>query len=123
MCYMEPLVCGWEWFPKNKGLVTGCILGGYGFASFIFSQVSTKLVNPDNLSPIEDPDDPSISYFGDEVADRVPFMIRTLVYIWACLALIGVLLIFKKPDPIEVVVDDETLLSSYDSIAQLDGSD
>lgn len=80
-------------------------------------------MNPDNLSPVEDPDDPSISYFGDEVADRVPFMIRTLVYIWACLALIGVLLIFKKPEDSQVVVDDETLLSSYDSIAHLDGTD
>ena len=98
MCYMVPLICGWEWFPEKKGLVTGCTLGGYGFGSFIFSLVSTHLVNPDNLqADVKDPDDPNITYFDAEVADRVPFMIQTLVYIWAGLALVGVLLISRKP--------------------------
>ena len=100
MCYMVPLICGWEWFPQNKGLVTGCILGGYGFGSFIFSQISTKLVNPDNASPEANPDS-DIDYYGPEVADRVPMMIRTLVYIWSGLALISVFLISRKPETLK----------------------
>ena len=61
MCYMVPLICGWEWFPDKRGLVTGTTLGGYGFGSFIFSQVSTHLVNPDNKNTsIEDPNNPDI---------------------------------------------------------------
>ena len=112
MCYMIPLICGWEWFPTRKGLVTGCILGGYGFGSFIFSQISTKIVNPDGLDPtISDPNNPDITFYGDEVADRVPLMIRTLVYIWACLAFIGFLLIFRKPQDQEIKVADEVLSS------------
>ena len=99
MCYMVPLICGWEWFPENKGLVTGCILGGYGFGSFIFSQISTKLVNPDNASPEANPDsDSDVDFYGPDVADRVPMMIRTLVYIWSGLALISVFLISRKPE-------------------------
>ena len=47
MCYFVPLVCGWEYFPHKKGLVSGLVLAGYGFSSFIFSLVSTYLVNPD----------------------------------------------------------------------------
>ena len=97
MCYMVPLISGWEWYPERKGMVTGVTLGGYGFGSFIFSQVSTKLVNPDNKSPtIDDPTNPDITFFDSSVADRVPYMIRTLVYIWAGLALIGVLLISRR---------------------------
>ena len=106
---MVPLICGWEWFPTRKGLVTGCILGGYGFGSFIFSQISTKIVNPNGENPTPDPSDPDISYYDDDVADRVPLMIRTLVYIWACLAFISVLLIFRKPKDIEIKIHDEAL--------------
>ena len=106
MCYMVPLICGWEWFPTSKGLVTGCTLGGYGFGSFIFSQVSTKLVNPDNKqADVSDPENPDITFYGPEVADRVPYMIQTLVYIWAGLALIGVLLISRKEQPQKVEQD------------------
>lgn len=35
-CYFPPLQCGWEWVPQ-KGLVTGVILGAFGFGSFLFS--------------------------------------------------------------------------------------
>ena len=76
MCYLVPLICGWEWFPQNKGLVTGCVLGGFGFGSFIFAQVSTKLVNPENIQAyVVDPANPDITFHGPEVAGRVPYML------------------------------------------------
>ena len=57
----------------RKGLVTGITLGGYGFGSFIFSHISTKLVNPDNLNAdIKDSENPDITFYGSAVADRVP---------------------------------------------------
>ena len=96
MCYMVPLICGWEWFPNNRGLVTGVTLGGYGFGSFIFAQVSTQLVNPDNLSTDPNLTDGNIDFFDPVVADRVPYMIQTLVYIWICIVFISVLLISRK---------------------------
>ena len=95
---MVPLICGWEWFPKRRGLATGVCLGGYGFGSFIFSQVSSHLVNPNGEDPtITDPDNPDILFYGPNVADRVPFMIRDLVYMWIGLVLIGVLFVSRKP--------------------------
>jgi len=47
--YLIPLVVSWEHFPERKGMITGIIIGSYGLGSFIFTRVSTHLVNPDNL--------------------------------------------------------------------------
>lgn len=46
MTYMVPLVCCMEYFPDNKGLISGIIMGSYGLGSFIFNIVATKIVNP-----------------------------------------------------------------------------
>ena len=51
MSYMAPLMCGWEHYPERKGLVSGVIIGGFGFGSFIFDIISTMLVNPDDKNP------------------------------------------------------------------------
>ena len=117
-CYMVPLICGWEWFPDSKGLVTGCTLGGYGFGSFIFSQVSTKLVNPDHKDPdVQDPENPDITFYGPDVADRVPYMIQTLVYIWAVLVFIGVLLISRKPREVQDFSTSEEVMEENEDLA------
>ena len=96
-CYFVVLICAWEWFPDRKGLVTGLTLGGYGFGSFIFARVSTKLVNPDSKNPSIYVEANDVTYYERDVADRVPFMIRSLVYIWSALVLIAIILINRKP--------------------------
>lgn len=94
-CYMVPLICSWEYFPQRRGLVTGIILGAYGFGSFFFSLLSTALVNPGHdKATIEEAD---MTYFDSDVADRVPSMIRVLVYCWTVLAVISIMLITRKP--------------------------
>ena len=73
--YWPPIMCGWEWFPDNKGLVSGLIVGGYGFGAFIFGFISTAIANPDNDKP-EKPKDGSTQdkLFPRSVADKVPEM-------------------------------------------------
>ena len=44
-----PFVCGWKYFPNNKGLVSGIISGAYGMGNVIFSYPSTAIVNPHGL--------------------------------------------------------------------------
>ena len=39
LVYYTPIVCCWEWFPEKKGLMTGIIVAGFGFGSFIFGFV------------------------------------------------------------------------------------
>ena len=55
-------------------------------------------MNPNGENPeVKDPDNKDVNYFSREVADRVPYMIRTLVYIWAVLVIIAVILINRRP--------------------------
>ena len=121
MCYLVPLICGWEWFPESRGIVSGMTLCGYGFGSFIFSQVSTHLVNPNNEKADPNLTDGDINFFAPEVADRVPYMIQTLVYIWCGLAFVAVCLISRKPkertETLDFLPHFGTGEENYDEIA------
>ena len=94
MCYLVPIICGWEHFPTRRGLVTGLCLAGFGFGTFIFARVSTAIVNPDNQQPIDDPTQ-DINLYDHEVAMRVPLMIRELCYIWVFLVIISLVLVSR----------------------------
>lgn len=48
---MIPLMCGWDHFPERRGMVSGIIIGGFGFASFFFDMISTSIVNPEDKAP------------------------------------------------------------------------
>ena len=98
MNYFIPLVCAWEHFPQRKGLCTGIIVGAYGIGSFIFTRVSTRIVNPNDLQATISINQ-DLTLFGPEVADRVPLMLQTLVAVWTCLITISIVLISKAKDP------------------------
>ena len=51
LTYTVPLVCGYRWEPKRKGLVSGVVLSGFGLSALVFNQVQAALVNPGNLKP------------------------------------------------------------------------
>ena len=46
MAYMAPVHHCWLWWPKNPGLVSGIILGGFGFGGVIFDNLLTAVINP-----------------------------------------------------------------------------
>ena len=54
---MIPVYIGFLYFPQKKGMVSGIILTGYGFGTFIFSLIILGIVNPENYSPIKSGDD------------------------------------------------------------------
>lgn len=89
--YIVPVHLCWDWFPNNKGLATGIVLGGFGFGSFIFGFISRALVNPNGLDLVN-------GRYAIEVTDRVPFMLRMLVIIWACIVAIALCLISPAPN-------------------------
>ncbi len=85
LSYMAPLICCWEHFPNNRGLVSGIIIGAFGFGSFVFNILSTYLINPEDKKPlIAVAHGGSTDYFYHKnIADKAPTAMRTLVAIWA----------------------------------------
>ena len=99
MTYMGPLIVAWEWFPSKKGLVSGLMVGGYGFSSFFFSLISTELVNPGDAKPSVYNKASDVTYFDGMVASRVPLMLQTLALIWALFAIASALMMSRRePD-------------------------
>ena len=79
---MLPLVCCWEWYPDNKGLITGVIVCAYGLSSLIFAPIIMSIINPENLSPsiIVNHD---LTLFDDHVSANFPNALRYAIRIWA----------------------------------------
>ena len=75
--FWQPLLSGWEWFPENKGLVSGFIFAGFGFGPVIFIPISSYLVNPDNLKTriIEDGTGDTDKLFPKDLAIKTPHML------------------------------------------------
>jgi len=121
MTYLVPLVCAYEYFPDRKGLVTGVVIGSYGLGSSIFNILATKIVNPNNEgTKIISPHDPNLSFFGPDVANRVPLMFRTLCCMWLVLVLISAALISRPPksseDQTNLLAEDRNdLISKHES--------
>ena len=98
--YMLPLQLIWEYYPQNKGLYSGILLGAYGFGPFIFAQLTTRLVNPHDLgfSIVIDHHDGTtpIKFYGPKVANNTPKMLRITSYIWTGLLILAIILIFRR---------------------------
>lgn len=91
-------MCGWEWFPEKKGLISGIIVGGYGFGAFIFGFISTAIVNSENEKPqVQKDSGTTDKLFPRDVADKVPEMFRTCLIFWSLLSLIGIVLVRRNP--------------------------
>lgn len=69
--YFVPLMLGWEWIPSKRGFVSGMILCGFGFGSFIFGFIAKAMINPDNALP--EKLDSGDKIYDFEIASRVSY--------------------------------------------------
>ena len=90
--YMIPVHHGWLWFPGRMGLISGIIIGGYGLGAFLFDNVATKVINPDNL-PLQDN-----GWYPESVNERFRKMLYVLIASWAVISVIGFAGIFQGPE-------------------------
>ena len=51
--YMVPVHHSWLWFPKHPGLTSGIVIGGFGFGSVVWNNLSTRMINPHDL-PVDE---------------------------------------------------------------------
>ncbi|XP_037077941.1 oxalate:formate antiporter-like [Pollicipes pollicipes] len=92
LVYTVPILVGYKWFPKNKGLVSGVVVGGYGLGGIIFTTMQTSFINPDNVSPEDD------GFFHDEaLLDRVPNVFLLQAGVCVGLQLVGFLGVRDPP--------------------------
>ena len=78
LAYTPPLGVAMRWFPKSKGLVNGIIVGGFGLGAFIFNQIQTAYLNPNNFE-LDDG-----KYFKDDrILNRVPSLFLMLGAIYS----------------------------------------
>ena len=92
-------MCGWEWFPNNKGLVSGLIIGGFGFGAFIFAFVTTAIANPHDEKPAipQDGSGTKNKLFSRDVAEKVPEMIHICLIFWSMLCILSILTVRRNP--------------------------
>ena len=86
MIYIIPLKESWHYYKKSKrtGLASGIIVCGYGIGCFVFSLISTYLINPKNVT----------DFSKDlEIINRFPSMMRTMCAIWTVLVILSAMLI------------------------------
>ena len=90
--YSSALAAGWSHLPGRKGLASGIIVCGFGFGGFFFGMITNKLCNPNNVTvqsfDYGDGTSPE-QLFPNEVAARVPYMLRVLDIIWISLFIFG----------------------------------
>lgn len=48
--YMTHLYVSWQYIPGYEGLLTGIINAGFGLGGFIFTNLSTNIMNPDGIN-------------------------------------------------------------------------
>jgi len=70
--YMVHLYLAWQYIPGQEGILSGIVNAGFGAGGFIFTFLSTQLLNPDSINPtyVE-----GSKPFPSEIAGRLPKML------------------------------------------------
>ena len=53
LAYIVPIACAVLWFPRHKGLVTGCAVAGFGGGAALISKVADHLMSMRGLTPFQ----------------------------------------------------------------------
>ncbi|XP_046325954.1 oxalate:formate antiporter-like [Haliotis rufescens] len=96
IAYPGAVKCALKWFPNRSGLVTGIIICGIGFGTFVFNQVITAFINPDNLSPDETIKD-DLYFTQGSLLDRVPYCFLMLGGVYTTIQLLAVIFLIATP--------------------------
>jgi len=92
--YLIPMISCWDYFPERKGLITGIMVSSYGLSSFVNNALSTLTVNPNNEKTYHvGPND--ISFFHEDVAMRVPYMLKVLIILWTSELIIAIVFLSR----------------------------
>ena len=74
------------------GIVSGVIIGGFGFGAFVFNFVMKAIINPNNEKAVN-------GKFHPDVAKNVPFCLKIVSGCYLIIGILGTLLL-KEIKPI-----------------------
>ncbi|CAB4058694.1 unnamed protein product [Lepeophtheirus salmonis] len=97
LAYPAPMGVAMRWFPRKKGLVNGIILGGYGMGAFVFNQIQTFYLNPEN----KEVSSTTHMFRQRTIMERVPSVFLLLGSIYGVIQILSVFLI-SSPSESEV---------------------
>lgn len=98
LVYLIPLYNGYKYYPEKRGLISGLILGSYGLGGTILTLFLTEILNPENESPVEDPNDGGNLYFKLDICLNLDFSLRMLGILMAGLFALGLFLMKEYSD-------------------------
>ena len=100
---IPPMTIAMSWFPEKKALATGIVVGGFGGGSFIWNQVQTAIINPDNVDAVDNGDDGDKYFEDEEVLNRVPKVMLISAGIYFAIQVLCMFLI-QLPETSEVIL-------------------
>uniref|UniRef100_A0AC35UBU3 MFS domain-containing protein n=1 Tax=Rhabditophanes sp. KR3021 TaxID=114890 RepID=A0AC35UBU3_9BILA len=112
IAYVTAVAVAINWAPNNIGFASGIVAAGFGISSSIFAPIQTELINPNNFETTKD------GYFTqEELLKNVPDVFTKLSMMYACMQLVG-LIVMCNP-PIENEIEEEVIKSSSSDIEDL----
>jgi len=103
LTYLIPLYNAYKYFPLRRGLISGLILGAYGFGSMISSPILMAFLNPQNTRPMEESSTGDY-YFPKEICDNLTYSLRMLSVFFFVFGCVGILFCIEYQEDEECVV-------------------
>jgi len=103
---IPPMTIAMSWFPEKRALVTGIVVGGFGGGSFIWNQVQTAIINPDNVAVVDYGDGEDKYFEDEELLNRVPKVMLILAGIYFSIQVLCMFLI-QVPETSEDETQEE----------------
>lgn len=89
----------WKFFPAREGLISGIVIGGFGIGGYWFSTLSTQIINPENMQPMNCGIGETLNKpYTMEVASRLTLLIDSVCVRWAVIILLTMCLLREHED-------------------------
>ncbi len=91
----------WKYFPNNKGLVNGIIIGGLGLSSSFFTPLADYIINKNGIKTDDD------GFYDKEIANRLIYFLYVMIGIFGFLGFFAIVFTFPYQEENSILNNDE----------------
>ena len=91
----------WKYFPNNKGLVNGIIIGGLGLSSSFFTPLADYIINKNGIKTNDD------GFYDKEIADRLIYFLYAMIGIFSVLGFFSIIFTFPYEEEKDILKNEE----------------